>query len=56
MNSTDQLEQWTYRQFARIYPHECYDLDPERFWAYFQGERPGVSREIMEAELEASRE
>ena len=37
--------------FAAAYPHEAYETWPDRFWAYFQRVRPGVSREAMERVL-----
>ena len=37
--------------FAAAYPHEAYETWPDRFWAYFQRVRPGVSRETMERVL-----
>ena len=37
--------------FAAAYPHEAHETWPDRFWAYFQRVRPGVSRETMERVL-----
>jgi hypothetical protein len=37
--------------FARIRPHEAHDLAPDRFWAYFQTQCPGVERAAMVAML-----
>ena len=39
---------------AATVPHEAYDMDPERFWLFFQQERPGVTREQMIEALIAS--
>lgn len=51
-----EIEDRIYAQFARVYPHECYDDDPERFWRFFHAKRPSVSREDMVRALEATRE
>lgn len=48
-------EEIIYRQFARVYPHESFDNDPERFWKFFSQVYPDVSREDMERALEATR-
>lgn len=48
-------EQEVYRQFARVYPHECYDADPDKFWRFFHEKKPDVSREDMERALEKTR-
>ena len=46
---------WPFELFALVYPHEAYEYDPEAFWEFFQGERPGVSRELMVATLRETR-
>jgi len=53
---SDKHEDIIYRQFARIYPHECYADDPERFWELFHKLNPDVPRSAMEAALKATRE
>ena len=45
------IEQWAWEAFASLHPHEAYETWPERFWAYFQTQRPGVSRDAMERVL-----
>jgi hypothetical protein len=56
MMSDDIIEEQVYAQFARVYPHECFDTDPERFWRFYQKKNPGVSRAEMERALEVTRE
>ena len=46
------IDEDIYRHFARVYPHECYASDPERFWRFYHDENPDMSREQMEAILE----
>jgi hypothetical protein len=55
MMSDDIIEDRVYAQFARVYPHECFDTDPERFWLFYQKKNPGVSRAEMERALEVTR-
>lgn len=43
-----ELEQEAFEAFAKLHPHEAYATWPERFWAYFQTQLPGISRERME--------
>lgn len=40
-------EQTAWECFAGAHPHEAHAKDPNRFWAYFQGRCPGVTREEM---------
>lgn len=40
-------EQVAFEWFAGAHPHEAYAKDPERFWAFFQTQCPGVSRDAM---------
>jgi len=54
MNTEQDTEAWAYRMLALAHPHEAYDMDPDRFWLFFQRERPGVTREQMIAALIAS--
>ena len=44
-----------YRFFAYAHPHEAHDDDPERFWAFFHGEQPNVSREEMTRMLDETK-
>jgi hypothetical protein len=44
----EMTEQWAFETFATTYPHEAHAEWPERFWEFFQHNRPGVSREDME--------
>ena len=46
--SAAEMEQKAFELFAHMHPHEAYDTWPERFWAYFQGKCPGVTRAQME--------
>lgn len=41
-------EEWAWECFAAAHRHEAYALDAERFWKYYQTQRPGVSRLAME--------
>lgn len=50
------IDENVYRQFARVYPHECYDADPERFWNFFHSRNPDVTREQMIEALEQTRQ
>ena len=49
------LEDSVYQHFARIYPHECFDIDPERFWQMYHAKYPDVSRADMERALRDTR-
>lgn len=44
-----EIEQAAFENMARTYPREIYDLNPEKFWEFFQRECPGISREGMES-------
>lgn len=44
----EEAELWAWSVFAQTYPHEAYAAWPERFWQFFQTQRPGISREEME--------
>lgn len=46
--------QSAFELFARVYPHEAAEIDPERFWRFFQSQYPGVTREQMEECLRES--
>ena len=50
----DTAEQWAFGAFAMAHPVEAYAEWPERFWAYFQRIRPGVSRAEMERMMAAA--
>jgi hypothetical protein len=52
----DEIDDANYRQFARVYPHECFDNDPERFWQFYHSANPDVSRADMERALKDTRE
>lgn len=56
--STDEeeAEQWAFEAFAEGHPHECYALDPERFWEYFHGKLPFCTREQMVSILKETEE
>lgn len=53
--SDQELQAVAWAAFCNAHPHEAYDHDPERFWAYFQVHLPGKSREEMREALEATR-
>jgi hypothetical protein len=44
-------ESEAFELLARVYPHEAYEQDPERFWRYFQTVCPDVPRYSMERML-----
>ena len=46
------IDEAVYRQFARVYPHECYASDPERFWRFYHAMYPDETREQMVMILE----
>jgi hypothetical protein len=46
-----EIAQEVFEVFANLHPHEAYEQWPDRFWEYFQAQRPGVSRTDMEAML-----
>ncbi len=48
MNEPDSDDDRAFEIFANCYPHEAYATEPERFWAHFQKQCPGVSRAEME--------
>lgn len=41
------LDQQAFETLAHIYPHEAYESEPDKFWAYFRKQVPGASREEM---------
>lgn len=43
----DESDQWAFEIFAARHPREAYEMDPDRFWAYFEPQFPGVPREIL---------
>ena len=43
----DESDQWAFEVFAARHPHEAHESDPERFWAYFEPQFPGVPREVL---------
>lgn len=47
----DEIEETAWQWFAQAHPHEAYETWPERFWAFFHKQSPGVTREQMEAVL-----
>lgn len=56
MNAIDpgedqRIEPFAFDAFAQAHPHEAYASWPERFWEFFQRERPGISRAQMEQVL-----
>ena len=51
-----QIEQAAFDVFATAHPHEAFETWPERFWEFFQRERPGVDRETMEQLLQETEE
>lgn len=54
MCERDPADEWAFRTFARTYPHEAYELDPQRFLAFVQTVEPGATRETVEAGLAAT--
>lgn len=43
-----EAEQTAWEWFAEAHPHEAHDLNPERFWAFFQKKtQHRISREDM---------
>ena len=44
-------EQVAWEWFAEAHPHEAYAKWPERFWKFFHGKCPAVSRKRMKALL-----
>lgn len=40
-------ERTAFRMIAKAHPQECYETDPDEFWAMFQEECPGVPKEVM---------
>ena len=38
-----EAENWAFRTFANIYPHEAYELDPPRFCEFVRTSHPDLS-------------
>lgn len=47
-------EEFAWQAFAKLHPHEAHEAWPDRFWNFFQEERPGVGRQEMEDLLKAT--
>ena len=47
----EEMEEAAFRAIATAHPIEVYATYPDRFWAFFQAECPGMSREEMETRL-----
>ena len=43
----EEIDDAVYRNFATVYPHECYDNDSERFWRFFHDKYPDLTQEEM---------
>jgi hypothetical protein len=52
----DEIYEAVFADFAGIYPHEAYKINPSLFWKQFRARRPGVSREQMIESLGDSKE
>jgi len=50
------MEDRVFAHMMRVYPHEFYDLDPERFWRLYQEKYPDSTREAMERALRETKE
>jgi hypothetical protein len=47
----EDIEDRVFAHMMRVYPHELYELDPERFWRLFHEKTPDCSRAHMEQAL-----
>ena len=55
-NESDaECEQIAFEAFSTLHPHESYRQYPDRFWEFFQKQRPDISRAEMERFLEEVR-
>ena len=45
------MEDDVFAHMMRVYPHELYKLDPERFWRLYSAKWPDCKREDMERAL-----
>ena len=52
MREFDEMEVLAFETFAKLHPVEAHDTWPDRFWAFFRTECPGVTREQMVAMLD----
>lgn len=51
MNTTDEMTEEAFANFAALHPHEAHAEWPDRFWETFQRQFPGVPRDAMEKML-----
>lgn len=52
----EQCQEVAWEMFCMAHPHEAHDLDPDKFWKYFQTRAPHLSREEMVALLKECQE
>lgn len=45
------IEDEVFRHMMRVYPHELYAQDPERFWRLYSADWSELTREQMEQAL-----
>jgi hypothetical protein len=50
----DDIEDRVFAHMMRVYPHQFYELDPERFWRLYHEKYPDCTRADMERALKES--
>lgn len=43
----ERLKQIAWEAFCELHPVEAYEMDPDKFWAYFHSRVPHMTREQM---------